>query len=82
MGLFSTFGLTGRGYLRPGYHADVVVLDPATYAPKATYVQPELLSVGAEQVLVNGKFVVRDGKPTDALPGAGVLHAPTAGSCN
>lgn len=77
-----TFGLTGRGYLRPGYHADVVVLDPATYAPKATYVQPELLSVGAEQVLVNGKFVVRDGQPTGALPGAGVLHAPTAGSCN
>ena len=57
-------------------------LDPATYAPKATYVQPELLSVGAEQVLVNGKFVVRDGQPTGALPGAGVLHAPTAGSCN
>lgn len=77
-----TFGLTGRGYLRPGYHADVVVLDPATYAPKATYVQPELLSVGAEQVLVNGKFVVRDGQPTGALPGVGVLHAPTAGSCN
>jgi N-acyl-D-amino-acid deacylase len=77
-----TFGLTGRGYLKPGYHADVVVLDPATYAPKATYVQPELLSVGAEQVLVNGKFVVRDGKPTDALPGKGVLRTPTAGSCN
>lgn len=77
-----TFGLTGRGYLRPGYHADVVVLDPATYAPKATYVRPELLSVGAEQVLVNGQFVVRNGRPTDALPGAGVLHAPTAGSCN
>lgn len=76
-----TFGLTGRGYLKPGYHADVVVLDPVAYGPKATYVQPELLSVGAEQVLVNGQFVVRNGKPTDALPGKGVLHAPTAGSC-
>ena len=24
------FGLTGRGYLRPGYHADVTVFDPRT----------------------------------------------------
>lgn len=77
-----TFGLTGRGYLKPGFHADVVVFDPQTYAPKATYVQPELLSVGADQVLVNGQFVVRDGKPTDALPGKGVRRTPTAGSCN
>jgi N-acyl-D-aspartate/D-glutamate deacylase len=77
-----TFGLTGRGYLKPGFHADVVVFDPQAYGPKATYVQPELLSVGADQVLVNGKFVVRDGKPTDVLPGVGVQRVPTAGSCN
>ncbi len=77
-----TFGLTGRGYLKPGFHADVVVFDPQAYAPKATYVQPELLSVGADQVLVNGQFVVRDGKPTDALPGKGLRRTPTAGSCN
>jgi len=76
-----TFGLTGRGYLKPGYHADVVVFDPQTYAPKATYVEPEVLSVGAEQVLVNGKFVVRDGKPTSELAGKRVLRTPTAGSC-
>ncbi len=77
-----TFGLTGRGYLKPGYAADVVVFNPDTYAPKATYVDPEVLSVGAEQVLVNGKFVVRDGKPTNDLAGKRVLRTPTAGSCN
>lgn len=77
-----TFELKDRGYLKPGYHADVVVFDPATYAPKATYVQPELLTVGADYVLVNGQFVVKDGKPTSALPGKGVLHTPTPGSCN
>ncbi|HEY9233919.1 MULTISPECIES: N-acyl-D-amino-acid deacylase family protein [Phenylobacterium] len=73
-----TFGLTGRGYLRRGYVADVVVLDPQTYGPKATYVQPELLSVGAEQVLVNGRFVVRDGEPTGELAGKRVLHSPAS----
>ena len=77
-----TFGLTGRGYLKPGYHADVVVFDPEAYAPKATYVEPEVLSVGAEQVLVNGRFVVRDGKPTSDMAGKRVLRTPTAGSCN
>lgn len=76
-----TFGLVERGYLKPGYYADVVVFDPDRYAPQATYAEPTRLTAGAEQVLVNGRFVVRDGRPTDALPGRALRHTPTAGTC-
>jgi N-acyl-D-amino-acid deacylase len=30
------FKLDRRGYLRPGYFADVVVFEPARYAPRQT----------------------------------------------
>lgn len=75
------FKIQGRGYLRPGYFADVLVLDPERYAPRATYVQPEVLSEGAAQVLVNGRFAVRDGKPTGETPGRALPKTPTAGTC-
>ena len=63
------FGLDDRGYLRPGYKADVVVLDPERYRDMATFENPKLLAEGVEQVLVNGTFAVRDGQPTGALAG-------------
>jgi len=61
--------LDGRGILRPGMYADVVVFDPETVIDKATYVEPHQISEGIEQVLVNGVPVVRDGRVTGAKPG-------------
>ncbi|HWU95081.1 MAG TPA: amidohydrolase family protein, partial [Sphingomonas sp.] len=43
-----TFGLAGRGHLRSGAFADVVVFDPKTYASRATYEQPALLAAGVQ----------------------------------
>ncbi|OLE24940.1 MAG: N-acyl-D-aspartate/D-glutamate deacylase, partial [Actinobacteria bacterium 13_1_20CM_3_71_11] len=40
------FGLTGRGQVRPGYAADLIVLDPATVADRATYDSPQDLADG------------------------------------
>ena len=68
-------GLADRGILRAGMKADVVVFDPATVKDTATYENPAQYSKGIDWVLVNGKAVVANGKPTNALPGE-VLHGP------
>lgn len=62
-------GLSDRGRLEPGAYADLVVFDPATIADRATALQPQLPPVGIRHVMVNGAFVVRDGKPTAVRPG-------------
>ncbi len=58
-----------RGVLREGAWADVVIFDPETIIDPATYEQPNQLSVGIEQVWVNGVRVVANGKHTGAKPG-------------
>jgi len=62
-------GIQDRGLVREGFLADLVVFDPNIVADRATYEQPHQLSAGIRDVLVNGTFVVRDGKHTGAKPG-------------
>jgi N-acyl-D-amino-acid deacylase len=73
--------LERRGYLRVGSFADVVVLDPAAYRPKADFVHPTVLSEGVLYLWVNGTLAVNAGTMTDVLSGKVLRHAPTAGSC-
>jgi N-acyl-D-amino-acid deacylase len=56
--------LKRRGLIRPGAAADLVVFDPATVSDEADYENPHRYARGIEQVLVNGKFAVRDGRHT------------------
>ena len=65
----TNLGLEGRGFLKPGMFADVVVFDPATIADRATYEKPHQYAVGVRHVLVNGVAVLKDGEHTGALPG-------------
>jgi N-acyl-D-aspartate/D-glutamate deacylase len=55
--------------LKPGFFADVVVLDPLQIRDVATFDDPNRLSVGIRDVLVNGEPVVFAGRQTGALPG-------------
>ncbi len=73
--------LIDRGVLKAGMAADVVVFDPATVTDKATFENPNQLSVGMDYVLVNGVPVIAQGKMTGALPGH-VLRGPGYDSPN
>ncbi len=55
-------GLSGRGFLKKGYAADIVVFDPDTVADTATYAEPKQYPSGIRWVIVNGKILVEDGQ--------------------
>ncbi len=50
----SIFNLTGRGMIKPGYHADLVLLDWQEYCSNADFNTPHQLASGVKLVLVNG----------------------------
>jgi N-acyl-D-amino-acid deacylase len=61
--------LADRGVLKAGMWADLVVFDPEKIADTATFENPNQLSVGMDDVLINGVAVIAGGKATEALPG-------------
>ena len=63
------FGLADRGVVREGAWADLVVFDAATVDEAATFAKPVQPARGIDAVLVNGRAVWRDGKPTGERPG-------------
>jgi len=63
------FGLTGRGVLAEGAHADIAVFDPGTVIDRATFAEPTLPAAGIAHVFVNGRLVWSDGKPSGDRPG-------------
>ena len=84
--LAAFWGLKGRGWLREGYHADIVVFDPETIAPE----MPELLhdlpagapritqkSAGIRTTIVNGQILMRNNVHSGAYPGQ-LLRGPLA----
>ena len=67
--------IQGRGWLRPGYFADVVIFDPAEVAARATYLEPHQYAAGIVHVIVNGTQVLKDGEHLGTLPGR-VVRGP------
>jgi len=63
------FGLTDRGIIRQGAFADVTLFDAQTVNEAATFAQPVAAAIGISTVLVNGKVVWEDGKPSGQRPG-------------
>jgi N-acyl-D-amino-acid deacylase len=61
--------LRRRGLVRTGYHADLVVFDPAAVRDTATFAAPREPAAGMSEVLVNGVAVLTGGEPTGARPG-------------
>jgi N-acyl-D-amino-acid deacylase len=68
--------LPERGYLKQGYHADIVVFDPATFRDTATYEKPHQYAIGLKHLFVNGQMTVADGKYNGALAGRALRKTP------
>jgi dihydroorotase/N-acyl-D-amino-acid deacylase len=62
-------GLHDRGLLLPGYYADVLLFDAETVSDQATFEHAHQLSIGINDVWVNGTRVVRNALHTGATPG-------------
>lgn len=67
-------GLQGKGLVRAGMDADLVVFDDRTVESKATFDAPTRDPIGIKHVYVNGEAVIRDGEFTGQTPG-GVIRA-------
>jgi N-acyl-D-amino-acid deacylase len=55
------FGFEGRGVLKAGNYADIVVFNPETVMDKGTFVDPIQYPAGIEYVFINGNPVVQAG---------------------
>jgi N-acyl-D-aspartate/D-glutamate deacylase len=80
------WGFADRGLIREGMAADLLVFDPETVGPEMPEVVRDLpagarrlvqRAHGIAATVVNGEIVLRDGKPTGALPGQ-LLRGPLA----
>jgi N-acyl-D-aspartate/D-glutamate deacylase len=58
------FGLAGRGSIREGAHADLVLFDPETVRDTATFSNPISCAEGIAAVWVNGVLSYQDGDAT------------------
>jgi N-acyl-D-aspartate/D-glutamate deacylase len=61
--------LTQRGEVHIGYHADLVLFDPARVRDTATFDKPLQQADGIDAVWVNGVLSYRDGQPTGERAG-------------
>ena len=55
-------GITDRGRIRVGYHADMLLMDPKQFADNATYQEPKRFSDGVRQLWINGKLTLSQGE--------------------
>jgi N-acyl-D-aspartate/D-glutamate deacylase len=65
--------MTKKGRVKVGADADLTVFDAGKIIDRATYERGDLPSEGIVHVLVEGTFVVRDGKFVEgAFPGRAI----------
>ena len=62
------FGLLGRGTIKEGNFADLVIFDAETVSDRATLEEPQQLSTGIEHVLVNGVPIISHSQPIIDFP--------------
>ncbi|MEK6295596.1 MAG: amidohydrolase family protein, partial [Paraburkholderia tropica] len=76
------YGLAQRGEVHVGWHADLVLFDPAKVRDAATFDKPQQVAEGIDAVWVNGVLSYRDGQPTGERAGHFVARGPREASAN
>ena len=51
-----TLGLKDRGFLKPGFVADLLIFDPTKVKANANYENPYQLASGFDLVMINGRI--------------------------
>jgi len=74
----NTFQFKGRGELREGNWADIVMFDPDKVQDTANYKDPHHYPTGIPYVLVNGVMVIKNGDHTGAKAGHALRHVYSA----
>ena len=72
----NTFHFKGRGELREGNWADIVLFDPDKVKDTAAFNDPHHYPEGIPYVLVNGIIVIDKGEHTGAKAGQALRHMP------
>ena len=62
-------GLKNRGFIRPGFTADLVLFDPLTIQDRSTFDHPHQYATGVIYTWVNGCPTVQEGIITGNTPG-------------
>lgn len=71
------FQLSGRGMIKPGYAADIVIFDSEQIIDTATYEDPDQFPIGIPYVIVNGQMAVDSEKITGSLSGHALRRSPS-----
>lgn len=67
-----TLDKLGRGTLKPGNYADILIFDPTKVKDTATFDKPHQLAEGFDTILVNGKIIRKDGHFTGTRAGKAI----------
>jgi N-acyl-D-amino-acid deacylase len=62
-------GLKNRGFIQPGFTADLVLFDPMTIQDRSTFEHPHQYASGVVHTWVSGCPVVQEGRITGNTPG-------------
>jgi N-acyl-D-amino-acid deacylase len=62
-------GLKNRGFIKPGFTADLVLFDPLTIQDRSTFDRPHQYATGVVYTWVNGCPIVQEGIITGNTPG-------------
>jgi N-acyl-D-amino-acid deacylase len=68
------FSINNRGLLLEGNQADILIFDENTIQDLSVYEAPHQYTKGIEYVLVNGEFVIENGKHTGVKSGSSLKN--------